>query len=46
MNIQYVSVISGGYTVFPLAGAAVKPERGSVVLWWNMDQGCTSVTTH
>ena len=28
----------GGYTVFPAVGAIVKPRRGSVVLWWNMDK--------
>ena len=31
-------VMAGGYTVFPLVGAFVKPQRGSLVLWWNMDQ--------
>jgi len=31
-------VLAGGYTVFPLVGAGVPPKKGSVVLWWNMDQ--------
>ena len=32
-------VTAGGYTVFPTVGAKVKPRRGSVVVWWNMDKG-------
>ena len=31
-------VTAGGYTVFPTVGAKVKPRRGSVVVWWNMDK--------
>ena len=30
-------VQAGGYTVFPFAGAFVKPKKGSMVMWWNMD---------
>lgn len=28
----------GGNTVFPTVGAFVKPTRGSMVIWWNMDK--------
>ena len=28
---------AGGYTVFPLVGTYVKPSKGSMVVWWNMD---------
>jgi len=28
----------GGNTVFPTIGAFVKPNKGSVVIWWNMDK--------
>ena len=28
----------GGNTVFPTIGAFVKPTRGSIVIWWNMDK--------
>jgi hypothetical protein len=31
-------VLAGGYTVFPMVGAYVPPKKGSVVMWWNMDQ--------
>merc|ERR1740137_359492 len=31
-------VPAGGYTVFPFIGAFVKPKKGSVVVWWNMDK--------
>ena len=31
-------VSKGGYTAFPLVGAFVKPEKGSIVIWWNMDK--------
>jgi prolyl 4-hydroxylase len=31
-------VLAGGYTVFPLVGAHVKPEKGTMVVWWNMDR--------
>jgi prolyl 4-hydroxylase len=30
-------VLAGGNTVFPFAGAFVKPRKGSMVVWWNMD---------
>jgi len=28
----------GGNTVFPTIGAFVRPTKGSVVIWWNMDK--------
>jgi len=28
----------GGHTVFPTVGAYVKPVKGSMVIWWNMDK--------
>ena len=28
----------GGNTVFPTVGAYVRPVKGSVVIWWNMDK--------
>jgi hypothetical protein len=31
-------VYAGGYTVFPMIGAFIPPTKGSVALWWNMDQ--------
>ena len=31
-------VYEGGYTVFPLVGVYVKPKKGSIVIWWNMDK--------
>lgn len=41
-------VLAGGYTVFPLAGAFVKPRKGSMVVWWNMDRagGYDVMTRH
>ncbi len=42
------NLILGGYTVFPFVGAWVRPVRGSVVVWWNMDQagGYDSLVKH
>jgi len=31
------NVAEGGYTAFPRLGVAVRPERGSAVLWHNLD---------
>merc|ERR1712066_391019 len=38
----------GGHTVFPFVGAYVKPQKGSAVLWWNMDRvgGYDVLTKH
>ena len=38
LTIIICTINIGGYTVFPAVGAIVKPRRGSVVLWWNMDK--------
>ena len=37
-EIFYSIPVAGGYTVFPFVGAWVRPVKGSVVVWWNMDQ--------
>ncbi len=39
---------AGGNTVFPLVGAYVKPSKGAMVLWWNMDRagGYDTLTRH
>ena len=41
-------VVAGGYTVFPNIGAFVRPTRGSMVVWWNMDTagGYDQLTEH
>ena len=31
-------VEAGGHTVFPNVGAFVKPQKGTMVLWWHMDK--------
>ena len=34
--------------MFPLVGAYVKPSKGAMVLWWNMDRagGYDTLTRH
>ena len=38
----------GGHTVFPMVGAYIKPQKGAMVLWWNMDKvgGYDVLTRH